>query len=74
MQFNPIDAKATSNLSSAASNVGVSFAGWPYVTGLTVLVNGAQIAPVNGVYTVPSGSSLTVLVEGVQIAVLAAKP
>ena len=54
--------------------IAVSFAGWPNITGLTVLANGTAVTPANGVYTVPSNSRLTILAAGVELATLQAKP
>ncbi|HEY4445248.1 MAG TPA: hypothetical protein VGN30_13260 [Steroidobacteraceae bacterium] len=60
--------------STPASTIAVSLVGWPNITGLTVLADGAAVAPLGGMYTVNKHSRLTLLAEGVELASLPAKP
>ena len=56
------------------ATIGVSLAGWPNISGLTILANGVAVTPVNGVYTVPTHSRLTVKAQNVVLTTLEAKP
>ncbi len=57
-----------------APAVGVTFVGWPNITGLTVLSDGAVVTPRSGVYTVRDRAKITVLAAGIELATVAAKP
>ena len=70
----PFDAEATTPApSTSSSTIAVSLAGWPNITGLTVLADGTAVTPSAGVYTVKKNSQLTILAAGVELASLAAK-
>lgn len=58
----------------SSSNIAVSVAGWPNISGLTVLADGVAVTPVNGMYTVRSHSRLTFFAQNVQLATVEAKP
>lgn len=64
---------ATLSAAHASDKIAVSLSGWPSITGLTVLSNGAAVTPSNGVYTVERHSRLTLLAANVQLATLPAK-
>lgn len=64
---------ASSALSPFSQSIGVSFTGWPNITGLTVLADGAPVIPKSGVYTVRNHSRLTILAAGVVLATVEAK-
>jgi hypothetical protein len=66
-------AQSLSNWHPSASKIAVSLVGWPNISGLTVMANGAAVAPSNGVYLVNSHSELTFLAAGVQLATVPAK-
>jgi hypothetical protein len=58
----------------SSSTIAVSVAGWPNISGLSVLADGVAVTPVDGVYTVGSHSHLTFFARNVELTTVEAKP
>jgi len=65
---------SAATVASPNATISVSLVGWPTISGLTVLADGAAVTPVDGVYTVDSASTLSFQAAGVELASLPAKP